>query len=169
MAELQLRQGQRMKAVLAQYYALYQEPNSGRSAPQYKFLNELLMKGVSKEGPQKINISVNPGNKNDPYSSTEMMMGIMASSIYLEKNADKNELELFTELTSLFIAVFDKDKLPKDLFTELYLESLQQIKSGELLAAYCAYISKTSYPELVSKWEAENETKLEQFTTWRNK
>lgn len=158
--------GQRIKSVMALYYFLYLEPNSKRSTSAYENLKDQLQAGVKKQDDKNINISINLGSLNDPFSSVDLMLSLKASTRYTEENKNKTEIEHFIDTNkSLFGILSESKKHNKGFWWDFYVSKFSNILENSDIEAFSYYISQPENNDTINNWLKENSSKVENIKT----
>ena len=167
LSEVMNKKGERIKAMLPLYFFLLIEPNSSRSAIEYKKLRNYLDQGVKRTSENKINISI-PMNNDSDFGAVEMMVSLAKASNSMEENINKDELDLFAENNETIFKILGE--LKKDntgFWWDLYVPFFYELANQNLVKPYSYYIS-LSKGEKVTNWIEENDEEFEKFKNWLN-
>ncbi len=166
-----LKKGERIKSLLPLYYHLMIEPNSARSIPNYKALQSELNKGIEKKDDHNINVNISlaPISSSD-FGAAEMMVSLMASSRFMDKNKNKNEMELFVEANkSIFGILGELKKDNKGFWWDFYVTKFYDLIQTDNLEAFSYHISQSTKSEAVTTWINDNPDKMQKFSDWLKK
>ncbi len=157
-----------VQTLLAMHYFLLLEPNSSRSADVYARLQHNFDKGASKDDKESNTINISILENNDSkYASIELMISMLASSKYLEKNEGKSNEELFIENTeSLFTLLGEMESSEdSDIWDNFYVPFFYDIVKSDHFKTYCKYIRQSS-DQAAANWLHENKAALDTFGKW---
>ncbi len=156
----------RVESILALYFFLFLEPDSGRSENAYGMLNQLWNKGVERESEKKINLTLEMLEDSDEFSSADLMMTLLAAGKTLEKNRDKTEEQLFYENTeAIFSQLAETQEGKTGIWWDLYTRFFNQVAEAGHLEAFCYYITQVK-GEAVTTWLDSHADQLEAFGKW---
>lgn len=160
--------GSRIQSILPIYYSLMLEPDSRRAANNYSQLRKMLDKGVSREGENKINVTVDiKASKNNEFGPAEMMLSLLSASKYDESNKTQNDTEQFTDLTkSLFSFLGEYKKGHQGFWWNFYVTKLYNLEETNNLEAFCYYISQSGNSAVVNSWIDNNRDRIQQLKDW---
>jgi tetratricopeptide (TPR) repeat protein len=157
--------GRRVPALLAFYNFLLLEPQGSRAVQVYTAIQNLFKKGITKSGDKNINISVST-DKEDEFSSTEMMLSLLGASDNLEKNEGKTESRLFIDKTTMLFGLLKEDDKKKGFWWNFYVNfysSLMKAGHGE---AFANYVCQSGGDKAVTVWLKDNTDKMDAFAKW---
>lgn len=158
--------GQRIKSVMALYYFLYLEPNSKRSVSAYENLKRQLQAGVKKKDDKNINVSLNLGSMNDPFSSVDLMLSLKASTRYTDENKNKTEIEHFIDMNnSLFGILSESKNNNKGFWWDFYVSKFSNILKNGHVETLSYYISQPENNDVINNWLKDNSSKVENMKT----
>jgi len=161
------KQAKKIQSMLSLYYFLFLEPNSHRSAQANEMLLE-KMNGSAKQDRETnvINISVQSPDKDDEFSSVNMIISLLSANRYLEENEGKEDLELFIENTSTLIRLLvDQKQKSKSIWWNFYVPELERIVNSKHLNTYC-YLINQSTSEQARLWIQKHEIQIYDFEIW---
>lgn len=158
----------RLKTVLALYNFLLIEPNSKRSTNALKLLDKQLNQGVQKESETKINITLfeNKDNSSE-FQAAELMLSLLAASSNLEENKKKTASQLFVSNTeSTFSILGELKKKNKGFWWNYYVDFFSELKDKKHTEAFCYFITQNKNEEEITKWIANNQSKVDDLLIW---
>lgn len=163
--------GERAQAVLALTYFLMLE-GSGRRAPgALAMLDKQLVKGVTKESDNKININVAMRDKDDPFNAIEIMLSLLAANAHNDAEKAKSTQDAFKgSLTALFEVVGLLEKEESAAFWWKTYGSVFQALDKAGHTETLAYLVRQSAnkPE-VTAWLEGHPQKIEALSDWYEK
>ncbi|PKP21205.1 MAG: hypothetical protein CVU05_07345 [Bacteroidetes bacterium HGW-Bacteroidetes-21] len=171
LAVTMIAKGQRVKSVLALYYALMLEPNSKRSSANYESLMLQLDQGVVKKDEKNINVNVSFNENGDnEFQTAEVMISLLAASKFTEDNEGKSKMESFIQTTKgLFGILGEIKKENKGFFWDFYVTKFSDLVKSENNEAFCYYISQSTNSDEVKNWINSNQEKIEKLKDWITK
>ena len=145
----------RIKTMLPLYYFLLLEPNSQRSALEYKILRKHLATGVSKSD-EGINLQLSmPSEADQGFGAAELMISLSQANNNLEENQGKSDLKLFSENNELIFSVLGELNEEKSgIFWEFYVPFFNRLVQNELVEVYSYYISLSLGEEAIGWFES---------------
>jgi len=153
--------------MLPLYFFLLIEPNSSRSAIEYKKLRNYMDLGVKKTSENNINISL-PMNNDSDFGAAEMMVSLTKASNSIEENINKSDLQLFAENNeSIFKILGELKKENTGFWWDFYVPFFYELANQNLTKPYSYYISLSKGDEVTS-WIEENNEEFEKFKNWLN-
>ena len=127
LAYMMADQGKRTKILLAAYHFLLLEPNTTRSKPVYDLIMQQMNKGISDDGNNTINISID-ADSGDEFQAAELMLSLLAASKNLEENEGKSDLEMFAKNSDSFFAMLGElSDGEKGFWWEFYVDFYYQM------------------------------------------
>ncbi len=161
-------EGRRVESLLALYFFLLLEPNSSRSEGALTQIDRLMNQGVSQKNDQNIEIQIDAGSLNDDFSSTNLIMSLMAARNSSDENKDKSEEQLFYENTETILSTLvEKREGKEEIWWTLYVDFYASVIEAGHLEALCYYITQAKGAP-VQQWIEENEDKMNAFVEWMN-
>jgi lipopolysaccharide biosynthesis regulator YciM len=165
-----VRQGHRVKAILALYNFLLLEPKGNRTTAALDLLEEQLKKGVKKDSERSVTLTI-PGKKDDDeFYTAELMLGLLESSKTNETNKAKSASALFAENTNSFFTILGELKNDKKGFWwNFYVDYFYGLATNKHTEAFCYYITQSKDDAAYTKWVQDNLPKIESFSAWYTK
>jgi tetratricopeptide (TPR) repeat protein len=164
LSQVMEKKGSRVKAMLPLYFFLLIEPNSERASVEYQRLRNLLDYGVTREDPNKINVSVPMSD--DDFGPAEMMISLIKSSENLEENQGKSDLDLFAYQNDKIFSILGEIKKENTGFWwDYYVTFFSDIAINNYSTTFSYYISLSSGDESIS-WLENNQDQLDKFSKW---
>jgi tetratricopeptide (TPR) repeat protein len=161
-------QGKRVQTLLSIYYFLLIEPNTARTTDALTLLDNKLKQGVKKTGENSISISIGSlDNKNDEFSSAELMLSMLEATKNIEENLNKSEEDMFCQNTASFFKMLGelkKDK--KGFWWDFYVTFFNDMALAKHTDAFCYYIIQSKEKGTIEQWFEENKDKLNAFSDW---
>jgi hypothetical protein len=167
LSQVMEKKGSRVKAMLPLYFFLMLEPNSTRSAANYKALRDFIDLGVTQTSEKNINVSV-PSDKDADFGAAEMMISLSKASNSLEENKGKTDFELFAENNrNIFSILGELKKENTGFWWDFYVPFFYEMATKNLVKPFSYYISQSAGEEAI-KWVEENNDEFEKFKNWVN-
>ena len=158
-----------VQSLLPNYYFLLLEPKSERAKNAYKLLTESLSGDVSADpvDPNQINILID-GNDDNPYSSIEMMIGLLSASLQTAEKKDVPKEVSFIANSQIILGSLGGLDIPqKDIWTVFYIPFFNKLSSSDHFETYCHYILQGSNAS-ADKWCLKHQEEVEAFFDWLN-
>ena len=165
----------RIPAFMAFFTFLLIEPKSERASDNYMNMNRLIMKGISDNPDGKgttINIDASAldkknKNKENDFSSLDMMFSLTSALDKDEKFKDQNEAEKLDRKVQLLAGMLkEQQKKMKGFYWEFYAPFFIDLKEKDYLLTACYVASINSDNPPVANWLKENKDKVDEFYKW---
>lgn len=169
LALAQKRKEQVVQSLLPNYYFLLLEPKSERARNAYKLLTENLSGDVSADAidANQINIVID-GSDDNPYASTEMMIGLLSASLRTAEQKDiPKEVSFINNSKIILGSLAALDNPNKDIWTEFYIPFFDKLVSSEHFETYCNYILQGANAS-ADKWCLEHPEEVNALFDWLN-
>ena len=169
LALAQKRKEEVVQSLLPNYYFLLLEPKSERAANAYKLLTETLSGDVSADpiDANQINILID-GNDDNPYASTEMMIGLLSAAMRTTEQQDIPKEVLFMTNSQAILGSLGSLEIPRqDIWTEFYIPFFEKLTASDHFETFCNYILQGANAS-ADKWCLEHPDEVESFFDWLN-
>lgn len=169
LALAQKRKEEVVQSLLPNYYFLLLEPKSERARNAYSLLTESLSGDVSADAvdANQINIVID-GSDDNPYSSTEMMIGLLSASLQTAEQKDiPKEVSFISNSQIILGSLAGLDTPSKDIWTEFYIPFFDRLSSSSHFETYGNYILQGASAG-ADKWCLEHQDEVEAFFDWLN-
>lgn len=168
LANIMYKKQCRIKSTLALYYFLLLEPDSPRSLHAYNFLLNQLDSGVEKKEDKSFNLNVPASADSDKdFAAAEMMVSMLGLSNNLEKNKNKNDLEILADNNnSLFIILGELKKDNEGFWWDFYVDFFYAMAKSGSSDTFTYYISQSRNSEPLQVWLREETERINQFIKW---
>jgi len=158
-----------VKSLLPIYYFLLLEPKSKRAENAYVLLQSNLSGNVSLDAfdETQVNIVVDD-SKDNPYSSVELMINLMAAARFSDENKDMSNEQYFLATTK---GVFDQlgalEVKARDIWSDFYIPFFKEVKESKHFETFTQYIMQGT-SDLATEWIAFHPDEIEEFFFWLN-
>ncbi|MCE1199723.1 MAG: tetratricopeptide repeat protein [Marinilabiliales bacterium] len=168
LAAVMQEKGERVKSMLALYYFLLVEPQSKRSALHYQTLQNLLVKGVTRENAKNINVKIpQTAVKDSLFGAAEMMVSMLAVSRLTDEGKHPDLVASFIDATKGLFGILNELKRENTGFWwDFYVTRLSSLIPSGNLEAFCYYLSSSTGDESVRNWIQQNPDKMQQLLVW---
>jgi len=157
-------------SLLANMYFLLLEPATNRAGNAYDLMIENLNGNVSPDSddPKNVTILIGAEMEGNPYSSVELMIGLLAAARYTEdaKTISKEE-RFIKDNRSLLSSTSALDIDTKDIFTDFYIPFYGKLLLSEHFDTFCYYITHGSNIAAADWCDAHPE-ELQDLFKWLN-
>jgi tetratricopeptide (TPR) repeat protein len=171
LADMYIKDGEQIPAILLLCRFLIIEPNSERSLVALDRLIQVMSAGVKQEDEKNITINLFPADSDeaDVFQSIEMLYKLSRATRYLEENKNKSAVELRLDELSALFSYLDKEKLNDDSsYIEKYLITyFSELARAGQQEAFVYYIHQAWDNESVQQWLRENWPRTEAFKKWK--
>jgi tetratricopeptide (TPR) repeat protein len=171
LANIMIKNGERVKALLSFYYFLLLEPSSKRSLANLNILKSMLNLGVEKQSGNKINVTIPSLTlKDSAFGAAEMMVSLSGVARYEKENKGKSENVFFAETNkNLFSVLGELKKDNKNIWWDLYVTKFNDLVESGNCEAFSYYISQSTNSVEVNNWITNNPDKMQSFKGWMKK
>jgi len=169
LALAQKRKQEIVPSLLPTYYFLLLEPKSERANNAHRLLDDNLNGNVSLDAidDKQINITIDD-DKNNKYSSVEMIIGMSSAANHSEENKSISKTSLFINNTRLIMGSLAGLNLPQeDIWTELYIPFYDRLERSEHFETFCYYILQSANAN-ADKWVLDHTDRVEALFDWLN-
>lgn len=166
--------GNRIPAIMAMVCFLIIEPKGSRAEDNVKFLNRLLMRGITRNNDSNVTITLDPSlfdkkkkKQDDDFSSAEMILSLLASSNEIPDSLGaKTEADRLSYRLQTLTNMLEEDKKGKGFFKEFYVPFFQSIKKNELFTIVANIALASSKDSAITEWIKENKDDIDGFYRW---
>jgi len=170
----------RIPSLLAYSRFLVLEPQSQRAKENLESVRGLMKANVEKTGKKSVTITISPemlGDttkgakpKENSFSSTDLILSMVAALDYDKENKDKTEVEQFIrKFESVCTSLKETRNDNFGFYWDYYVPYFTEMKDQNLIEtfAYIAFASSED-PE-VAKWLNANKSAIDKFYDWSKK
>lgn len=164
-----LMQNERAKSQLALYHYLVLVPTGQLANNAYNLILAQQKQGVEVKDDKSINITLNPIDEKDDFSSAEMMLSMLEASKSMDENKNKSDFQLFSENTKSFLQVLSElnEEKHKGFWWNFYVEFFSDlIKDDAMYETFTYYICQDIKSTEVETWLRKNPEKIEKLQDW---
>ena len=169
LALAQKRKEELVKSLLPIYYFLLLEPKSKRAENAYVLLQSNLSGNVSRDAfdETQVNIVVDD-SKDNPYSSVELMINLMAAARFSDENKDMSNEQYFLATTKgVFEQLGALEVEARDIWSDFYIPFFKEVKESKHFESFTQYIMQGT-SDLATEWIAFHPDEIEEFFFWLN-
>jgi tetratricopeptide (TPR) repeat protein len=169
-----LKSSNHIPAMMACIMFLITEPDSDRSPPVFKALNELMYGNVKKSGEKAVTITLSPDmfdtkkTKKEPdnFRSQEMLFSLSSA---LDKDSvmsslTKTDIDKFDLKLQLLINGLTENQ--KGFFSERYVPFFKKLKENNFTMAASRLVFSSTKDDRNDLWMRANAEKIAEFYTW---
>lgn len=176
-ARLLHMKGLRIPSLLAYCRFLTIEPQSQRANDNLQNLQKIMISNVEKTGKKSVTITIGADllddstaqdrPKENRFTSTDLILSMVAALDYDKKNKKKTEVEQFIRKFETVCASLDETKANNHgFYWEYYVPYFIEMKDRELIETFAYIAFASSDKPYIDKWLKENENKTDAFFEW---
>jgi tetratricopeptide (TPR) repeat protein len=163
-------------ALLAFSRFLIIEPQGERAKSNLPYIQKIMVANVEKTGKNRITINIDPntladaekeGEKENNFSTTDLILSMTAALDYDKKYKKKTEVELFmVKFATVCSSLKEVQKDNYGFYWEYYVPYFIELKEKDLIETFSYLVYASSEKKDVQKWLDKNEVKIELFYEW---
>ncbi|MEO8588072.1 MAG: tetratricopeptide repeat protein [Flavobacteriales bacterium] len=177
LGRLEQKDKHRIPALMALSRCLILEPEGQRARGNLSLVKELMKGSAEKTGANTVTVTIDPAllpakgdtahNKEDDFTSAELIIDMMSALDLSEENKSKQFVELFQEKFDSVCAVMDETKAGQyGFFWEYYAPYFVALKKAGHLEAAVMVMHRSSAATGVQNWLMTNKEAVTAFEEW---
>lgn len=163
--------GARARAMLCLYNFLLLEPQGKRAKVAYAQLTDLMSQGVSRTGPNNIQVTLPMNAKeDDSFRAADMAVSLLQAAHMGGEDSTKTEKDHFIDQTTSFFKILGEmkgnDKKNSGFWWDFYVSFFYALARSEHLDTFCRLVSLNSLEDKGATWLNDHQDEVKALYQW---
>ncbi|MCB0705778.1 MAG: tetratricopeptide repeat protein [Saprospiraceae bacterium] len=165
MATAQEILGNKSKALMSAYWFLILEPNTSRSAAAVALTKRVILPDMEADEDSNLNLTL-VMNDDKEFATADMVLGMVAFSLYNETKGKISVPELFVGINESFFKILDENKEDKiGLWWEGFGYIFISLEKAGHTEAFSHYIWQSEGGQ-IAQWIESHDAQMDAFFNW---